>query len=47
MLYSKKASQMNDIPFKTAKEEKDIVAFFIHHNFNKSSSSLSHCEKVC
>ena len=30
----KKTSQMNDIPVKVIKENKDIVAFFIHHNFN-------------
>ena len=35
----KKESQMNDIPVKVIKENKDIVAFFIHHNFNNSLSS--------
>ena len=35
----KKTSQMNDIPVKVIKENKDIVAFFIHHNFNNSLSS--------
>ena len=30
---------MNDIPVKVIKENKDIVAFFIHHNFNNSLSS--------
>ena len=30
---------MNDIPIKVIKENKDIVAFFIHHNFNNSLSS--------
>ena len=30
---------MNDIPAKVIKENKDIVAFFIHHNFNNSLSS--------
>ena len=36
----KKAFQANDIIVKVIKENKDIVAFFIHHNFN-SSLSLS------
>ena len=35
----KKTSQLNDIPVKVIKENKDIVAFFIYHNFNKSLSS--------
>ena len=35
----KKTSQMNDIPVKVIKENKDIVAFFIYHNFNNSLSS--------
>ena len=30
---------MNDIPVKVIKENKGIVAFFMHHNFNNSSSS--------
>ena len=30
---------MNDITFKVIKENKDIVAFLIHHNFNNSLSS--------
>ena len=30
---------MNDIPVKVIKENKDIVVFFIHHNFNNSLSS--------
>ena len=30
---------MNDIPVKVIKENKDIIAFFIHHNFNNSLSS--------
>ena len=30
---------MDDIPVKLIKENKDIVAFFIHHNFNNSLSS--------
>ena len=30
---------MNDIPVNVIKENKDIVAFFIHHNFNNSLSS--------
>ena len=34
----KKTSQVNDIPFKAIKENKNI-AFFIHHNFNNSLSS--------
>ena len=35
----KKTSQVNDIPVKAIKENKDIVAFFIHHDFNNSLSS--------
>ena len=35
----KKTSQMNDIPVKVIKGNKDIVAFFIYHNFNNSLSS--------
>ena len=35
----KKTSQMNDILVKVIKENKDIVAFFIHHNFGNSLSS--------
>ena len=34
-LEPKKASQVNDILVKVIKENIDIVAFFIHHNFNK------------
>ena len=30
---------MNDIPVKVIKGNKDVVAFFIHHNFNNSLSS--------
>ena len=33
------ASQVNDISVKIIKENKDIVVFFIHHNFNNSLSS--------
>ena len=32
----KKTSQVNNIPVKVIKEIKDIVAFFINHNFNNS-----------
>ena len=35
----KKTSQMNDIRVKVIKGNKDIAAFFIHHNFNNSLSS--------
>ena len=38
-LDTKKTSQMNNIPVKVIKENKDIVALFIHHNFNNSLSS--------
>ena len=38
-LNTKKTSQMNDISVNVIKENKDIVAFFIHHNFNISLSS--------
>ena len=37
----RKTSQMNDIPVKVIKGNKDIVAFFIHHNFNNSLSSFT------
>ena len=30
---------MNDVPVKVIQENKNIVAFFIHHNFNNSLSS--------
>ena len=32
----KKPSQVNDIPVKVIKENKDIIAFFIHYNFDNS-----------
>ena len=35
----KETSQMNDIPVKVIKENKDIVTFFIHYNFDNSLSS--------
>ena len=35
----KKTSQMNDILVKVIKGNRDIVAFFIHHDFNNSLSS--------
>ena len=35
----KKTSQMNDMTVKVIKGNKDIVAFFIHYNFNNSLSS--------
>ena len=35
----KKPSQVNDIPVKVIKENKDIIAFFIHYNFDNSLSS--------
>ena len=35
----KKTSQMNDKSVKVIKENKVIVAFFIHHNFSNSLSS--------
>ena len=34
-----KTSQVNDVPVKVTKKNKDIVAFFIPHNFNNSLSS--------
>ena len=37
----KKTSQMNNIPVKVIKENKDILVFFIHHNFNNSLSSAT------
>ena len=35
-LNPKKASQVNDIPVKVIKENKEIVTFVIHHNFKNS-----------
>ena len=35
----KKTSQVNDVPVTVIQENQDIVAFFIHHNFNNSLSS--------
>ena len=35
----KKTSQTNDKPVKVIKGNKDILVFFIHHNFNNSLSS--------
>ena len=35
----RKASQITDIPLSTIKENKDVIALFIYHNFNKSPSS--------
>ena len=35
------ASHVNDIPVKAIKEIKDIVACFIHHNFNNLLSSFT------
>ena len=41
----KKTSQVNDIPVKVIKENKYIVAYFIHQNFNNSlSSSTCRCQ---
>ena len=37
----KKASQVNDIPVKVIKENKDIVAFFIHYNLSNLLSSFT------
>ena len=38
---AKKACQVNDIAVKVIKENKDIVAFFVYHNFNNSLLSVS------
>ena len=38
---AKKACQVNDIAVKVIKENKDVVAFFVYHNFNNSLLSVS------
>ena len=40
-LNPKKASQATDIPVKIIKESKDLVSFYIYHNFNNALSSCS------
>ena len=38
LLSDKKASQAADIPFKIIKENRDLIAHFILHNFNNALS---------
>ena len=40
-LNSKKASQITNIPVPVFEGTKDVIALFIYHNFNNSSSSSS------
>ena len=40
-LNRKKASQTTDIPVKIIKENKDVVSFYVFHNFNNALSSCS------
>ena len=40
-LNPKKASQATDIPIKIIKENKDVVSFYVFHNFNNALSSCS------
>ena len=40
-LNRKKASQATDIPVKTIKENKDVISFYVFHNFDNASSSCS------
>ena len=40
-LNPKKASQNTNIPVPIIKENKDIIALFVHHNFNNSLPSFS------
>ena len=37
----KKASQATDIPVKIIKDNKDVVSFYVFHNFNNALSSCS------
>ena len=38
----KKASQTLDIAFKIVKENKDLISYFVHNNFNNAFSSLQY-----
>ena len=38
LLSDKKASQASDIPVKIIKENRDLIAYFILHNFNNALS---------
>ena len=40
-LNHKKALQATDIPAKTIKENKDVISFYVFHNFNNALSSCS------
>ena len=40
-LNRKKASQATDIPVKIIKENKDVISFYVFHNFNNALSSCS------
>ena len=37
-LHNKKASQNPNIPINIIKESKDLILYFLHHNFNNSLS---------
>ena len=39
LLSDKKASQASDIPVKIIKENRDLITFFLLHNFNKALQS--------
>ena len=39
LLSDKKASQASDIPVKIIKENRDLIAYFLLHNFNNALSS--------
>ena len=39
LLSDKKASQVSDIPVKIIKENRDLIAYFILHNFNNALSN--------
>ena len=40
LLSDKKASQASDIPLKVIKENRDLIAYFILHNFNHFSTNV-------
>ena len=39
LLSDKRSSQVSDIPVKIIKENRDLIAYFILHNFNNALSS--------
>ena len=38
--FPKKASQATDVTVKSIKENKDLVSFYVFHNFNSALSSI-------